>query len=139
MEKLIRSMLIARTAGAVAERAGKIVRRAIAVIVCTILAGIFAGAAFGCAMAALWIVLLPQIGPVLAPLAVCGLLLVLALALLLTSQVVARRKVSGTAAAGAAGDPLAALATDALRLVREHKGAMLLSAVLAGLIIGRKR
>ncbi|SRR5258708_2113912 len=139
MEKLIRSLLIAQAAGAVADRVGKTVRRAIAVFVCAVLAGIFAAAAFGCAMAALWIVLLPQIGPVLAPLAVGGLLLVLALALLLISQAAARRKVSGTAAAGAAGDPLAALTADALRLVREHKVATLLSAVLAGLIIGRKR
>jgi len=66
------------------------------------------------------------------------LFLLLAVALLLVSRAVSDGT-SARASAAAAGDPLAELATDALRLLREHKGAALLSAVLAGLILGRRR
>ncbi len=137
-EKLIRSVLVARAAGTVAERLGKALQRAITTMVCAILAGILLLAAFGCAVAALWIFLRPQIGPVFTPLAVAGLFLLLAVALLLVSRAVSDGT-SARASAAAAGDPLAELATDALRLLREHKGAALLSAVLAGLILGRRR
>jgi hypothetical protein len=137
IERFIRSVLVARAAGVAAERLGKAIQRAVASMLCAILAGILLLAAFGCAIAALWLSLRPQIGPVLTPLAVGGLFLLLAIALLLISRAVARG--APKAPAVSTGDPLAELATDAVRLLREHQGAALLSAMLAGLILGRKR
>lgn len=136
-------MLWARAVTGVMERIADTVRRVTAVVLCLVLAGIFAVVASGCAIAALWIYLRPQIGPVLAPLAVAGLLLVLAGALVVLSRVIGRQRKKPAAALGdgrnAAADPLAALSDDALRLFKQHKGATLLAAVLAGLIAGRKR
>jgi hypothetical protein len=144
MEKVIRSMLVARAALGIAELVGETVRRAATITLCMGLAALFVLAAVACAVAAFWIYLRPQIGPVLAPLAVALLLIVLAIALLVTSRLVARGR-KGAAArpvetvpAGAA-DPLEALSNDALRLFRDHKGAALLAALLAGAFAARKR
>jgi CDP-diglyceride synthetase len=144
MEKLIRSALLARATAAVAERVGETARRAAAVVLCVTLAAVFALAAGACALAALWIYLRPQIGPVLAPLAVTLLLLVLAVALLLISRLIARGKKAPAATqvietGAAAGDSLAALSNDALRLFQDHKSAALLAALLAGAFAARKR
>lgn len=141
MEKIIRSILLARATSAVAERIGEAVRRAVAVTLCMGLAAVLALAAGACIVAALWIYLRPQIGPVLAPLAVALLLLVLAIALLVTSRLIARGKKGSVAPViqTAAGDSLEALSNDALRLFQDHKGAALMAALLAGAFAARKR
>jgi hypothetical protein len=105
---------------------------------CGVLAGIAATAAVGCGMAALWIVVLPNLGPAGAALLLAGLLAILFLALLtLTWAIVWRDRRRPHLTVGGE-EALLAMA----RLFGEHKGAVLLAALVAGLAAGsngRKR
>jgi len=96
---------------------------------CSGLAAAVLLAALGCAAAALWIVALPSLSSVGAALAVAAALsiltVILAMAVWLIMRRGARRPRIGTA-------PLL-LQSDATRLFSEHKGALLLAAVVAGM------
>jgi hypothetical protein len=89
-------------------------------------------AGLGCACAALWIALIPPLGPVGAPLIVAGVCLASAGILTLVAISLMRR------ARPRVGDIFDAegLLGEASRYVNEHKGAALLAAALAGVIAG---
>ncbi len=99
---------------------------------------LLAAAAWGCASAALWIALIPSLGPAGAPLAVAGVCLLLAGILGLIAWLLVRRR----RARPADGLQLDAMLSEAGRVINEHKGAALLAAALAGMLAannGRKR
>jgi hypothetical protein len=103
-------------------------RRLAAAAICAGLAALLIVAALGCLATALWMSVLPSLGPVGAPLVVAAVLLASALALALAIWLIMRhgRRHSG---AGRVVELLLAEATD---LIKEHKAAVLLAAVLAG-------
>ena len=106
--------------------------RAVAASLCAALAAIFAAAAIACSIAGVWIFALPYVGPAGAPLVVTGLLLVICLVLSAASWRVWSPKQEPPRPAMV---PQLSIA-DAAVLFKNHKGAMLVAALLAGLIVG---
>jgi hypothetical protein len=121
------------SAGAVSVAA----RRMTAAAWCVALATAFVAASVGCAVTALWIFVLPEVGPVGAPLIAAAALLLLCLPLLAMARSVLQRRsppIPATAVPGAAMPVL--LIAEASRLLEENKGAALLAALLAGATAG---
>lgn len=123
-------MALARTGAAdMAESA----RRTAATTLLAIVSGVLATASLGCAIAALWIFADSRIGPSGAALATAGCLLVLCLAVLGLLQLVLRRHRRPPAV----GSPELLLA-EATRLFKDHKGTLLVAALVAGLLAGNE-
>ena len=89
------------------------------------LAAIAALAAAGCAIAAIWLALLPAIGPVWTPLLIGAVLAGIAGILVL---LISRRPRDGRLGDGE--DPTALLSA----IMRDHKASLLLGAALAGML-----
>lgn len=98
----------------------------VAAVLCVITAS-------GCALTALWIYLLPEMGPVGAPLVVAGVLLVMCFIML----AVVRYGLTPRAPPPRAAAAPALLLADVTRLVKDNKAPVLLTALLAGLVAGR--
>ena len=96
---------------------------------CASLATVLALAAFGCVAAALWIVALPDLGPVGAPLAVAAGLLIATLMLAIAGWLIVRRNRPRPDIAAAPEF----LLSEATRFFGEHKAAVLLAALVAGM------
>ena len=101
---------------------------------CGMLAGVAAMAAVGFSLSALWIVVLPRVGPAGAALVLAGVLAVLCVVLLALACVIVRR---GRQEHRHEADAEASLLAVA-QLFREHKGAMVLAALVAGLGAGAR-
>lgn len=99
---------------------------------CGALAGVAAMAAVGCSLVALWTVVVPRLGPAGAALILAGTLALLCLALLALAFALARRGQRGPGLEANAEASLQAAA----QLFKEHKGALLLAALVAGLSAG---
>ncbi len=115
-----------------AGRAGGVRAAAIrttAAALCAGLAAVLMLAALGCVATALWIFTLPSLGPVGAPLVVAATLSTVTLILATTVWLVMRH---GRRGLGAAAAPQLLL-SEATRLFNEHKSAVLLAAVVAGI------
>jgi len=110
---------------------GAAARRAGGAFACMMIALALVATAVGCAIAALWIYALPLLGPVGAPLAVAGALLIAALVLLLVARRIVRAR---PASALLPGDAIAA--AELALLMKEHKLEMLIAALTAGLVAG---
>jgi hypothetical protein len=110
---------------------GAALRRGSIALACLAIAALLVLAAIGCAVAALWLYLLPLLGQVGAPLAAAGALVVVALVLLLVARSVLRGRRPD--AQGASGD---AVVADLARLIKEHKLETLIAALTAGLVAG---
>jgi len=124
--KLAVSALLAT--GGVNHLQASITRLAI-VAACAALAAVMMLGALGCLAAALWIYTLPSLGPVGAPLVVAAAFLIVTLILVAVACRVrrpGRRKAAGAPAA-------ASLAPELARILRDHKGTVLLAAALAGM------
>jgi hypothetical protein len=96
---------------------------------CVSAAGILLLGAVGCAATALWILVLPTLGPIGAAMIVAATLVALALILAAVGWYVVSHR--SRKRDGAALPP--ALLDDAIRLFTEHKGALLLAALLTGI------
>jgi hypothetical protein len=92
-------------------------------------------AAFGCAIAALWLFLQPLLGPVGASLAAAGALLLLALVALLVARRVSKRQ---PALLAHPIDP-SSLAAEIGQLMKSDKSSLLIAAAVAGLLAGTAR
>ncbi len=128
--------------GAIAARGrmGQRARRMTAAAWFALLATTFATASVGCGVAALWIFMLPAVGPVGAPLIAAGALLLLCLALVATIRGILRRGPTPISAAAVPDAAIPALLiAEASRLLDENKGAALLAALLAGAVAGDTR
>jgi hypothetical protein len=112
----------------VGERLGR--AAAAAFLALLALAAIFA--AVGCAIAALWLAMIPYAGPVGAPLVAAGALLAAGLILLLAGRLVMRVKPSPPRSSFFS----ALQAGDIDRLVREHKETLLWLILALGLVLG---
>ncbi|QQS12147.1 MAG: hypothetical protein IPK81_21955 [Rhodospirillales bacterium] len=109
------------------------VMRAVIAGLCAMCAAVLTLAALGCAVAALWIHALPTLGPAGAPLAAAAALVGAALAAAGAAWLVLRRprrRVDPTTM------PRQMLA-EAGRMVGQHKGAALLAALVAGMVVAR--
>jgi hypothetical protein len=105
--------------------------RMTAAALCAGLAAVLVLAAFGCAATALWILVLPALGPVGAPLVVAASLSIVTLILATAGWLIVRRSRPRP-------DVVAApefLLSEATRLFSEHKGAVLLAALVAGMAV----
>jgi len=92
---------------------------------------VLALAALGCGATALWIVALPSLGPVGAPLVVAASLSIATVALAMAGWLVVRRSRPRSDIAVAPEF----LLSEATRLFSEHKGAVLLAALVAGMAV----
>ena len=97
-----------------------------------VVATLLIAVAWGCLCAALWIGLIPALGPVGAPLAVAGLCIVVAGILALIAWSLIRRR----RAPVSPQLQFDALLGEGSRLINEHKGAALLVAALLGMLAG---
>jgi hypothetical protein len=104
-------------------------------VFCASLAAICAIASGACAIYALWIFALPRLGPVGAPLGAAAALLGSSIALLVVMQALVRLRRRGNPPDIARLFGIA----EATRLFKENKGAMLVAALVAGLIAGSDR
>ena len=120
-------LLAERTGGR--EAAAHVTTIAVATLAC-VCSGI---AAVACALVALWLYVLPQVGPTGAPLVVAGVLFAVCLALL--AFVRYGLKPRPPPDLGVAPSVLIAETT---RLINENKAVALLAALLAGLVAGRR-
>lgn len=117
------------------ERVRAVTPQIVFLVVLGMLALAAAGSALGCGMAALWIGLVPAIGPWAAPLVCSGVLLLAALLLLATSYGLSRKqsrsKTTGGPLARAieSGDVTPLIGP----LIREHKWLMITLATVAGM------
>ena len=98
---------------------------------CGGLAILLALAAFGCAATALWIATLPALGPIGAPLVVAASLAAMTMILTMTGWLIVR---NGQRRLDVAVAP-EFLLSEATRLFSEHKGAVLLAALVAGMAV----
>lgn len=111
--------------------------RALMAAAAIMLAAVLVLAALGCALTALWLYLLPLVGPAGAPLIVSGVLLSLGLVTLLLPRLAARQ--SPPPPVAAPGPTPDVLIAEASRLVRDNKVPVLLSALLVGLCEGARK
>lgn len=133
MDVLMRGAATAIAETVSAGGAGIAARRMTAAAWCVTLATAFATAAVGCAVTALWLFVLPEVGPVGAPLIAAAALLLLCLPLLAIARSVLRQRSAPAPAIAVPGVALPALLiAEASRLMEENKGAALLAALLAG-------
>jgi hypothetical protein len=105
--------------------------RMTAAALCAGLAAVLVLAALGCAATALWILALPALGPVGAPLVVAASLSVMTLILAMAGWLIVRRNRLRPDIAVAPEF----LLSEATRLFSEHKGAVLLAAIVAGMAV----
>jgi hypothetical protein len=131
MGGLLRLVEAVLALGRFASGLGAALRRGSIALICLMIAALLALAAAGCAVAALWIYLMPLLGKVGAPLAAAGALVFIALVLLLVASRVLRAQRPDSPASS--GD---AVAADLARLVKEHKLEALVAALTAGLVAG---
>jgi hypothetical protein len=134
MERVLNLLIAALVRSAAAGHGRRAAWRVMSAALMAILAAACALTALGCAVAALWLAMRPLVGPAAALLIAAGALLAVAAALLLA----ARRGVTGRAAPGRGAAPGADATAELARLVGEHKGVFLLSALLAGLAAGER-
>jgi hypothetical protein len=137
MDVFLRAAATALADTAAAGRMGTAARRMTAAAWCAVLATALAAASVGCAVTALWVFVLPEVGPVGAPLIAAAALLLLCLPLLAIARNVLRPRsapLPATAVPDAAIPAL--LIAEASRLLEENKGAALLAALLAGATAG---
>jgi hypothetical protein len=130
MDALLGPLVILARAGL--ARGGAVAGRISIAALCGVLGGIAAIAAVGFSLSALWIVALPRVGPAGAALVLAGVLAVLCLVLLSLACAIARRGRQKPRFEPNAEASLLAAA----QLFNEHKGAMLLAALVAGLGAG---
>jgi|SRR5690348_4837088 hypothetical protein len=106
--------------------------RMLAAMVLAGLSLVLVGGAWGCICAALWIGLTPSLGPVGAPLAVAALCVLAAAILALVAWALQRRRRARVEPAA----QVEALLSEASNLIKEHKGAAVLGAILLGMLAG---
>lgn len=125
------ALLIAEAAG---RRNGRQATAHAASIAATTMAAICCGfAAMTCALVALWLYVLPKVGPTGAPLVVGGVLVVMCLVLVALVRYELRPRPSPPA-----GVTSTVLIAEATRLLKENKGPVLLAALVAGLVAGTR-
>ena len=103
----------------------------VTVLLCLVTAG-------GCLLAALWLYLLPYLGPVGTPLVLAGALLIKAGVILLWLRLHLKRHSAANAPSSAAAELAPALA-EVEQIVRTHKLSSLSAALLTGLALGTRR
>jgi hypothetical protein len=131
MSDLIKLALVLAEQGAVRHSRQAAGRMACVAAVALVAAGC-AVAAVACVLAALWIYAVPQVGAAGAALIVAGVLVVMCLAMF----ALMRYGLKPRQAPPPAGVAPAVLLAETTRLLKEHKGAVLMAAVLAGLVAG---
>jgi hypothetical protein len=132
MNDLIK-LVLALAEGAAVRHVRQPIGRMACVAIVTLAAAGCAVSAVACGLAALWIYALPHVGAAGAPLVVAGVLLAMCLVMLMAMRY-----------AGKPGPPAPRdgtpelLLAEAARLLKEHKGPVLLAALLAGLAAGKR-
>jgi hypothetical protein len=133
MQGTIRAAIMALVRADAADF-GASARRTAIIAFSAAVAALFAAAAIGCAVAALWIFAEPRIGPSGAALAAACCFLVLCLGVLGFAPIITRRHAPPRA-------PVASpelLLADLTRLCKDHKGPLLMAALVAGLLVGNE-
>ncbi len=131
-DELIRLALLFAGGGSAGK--GRQAANHVAHVAVATLAAVCCGvAALACALAALWLYLLPRLDPTGATLVVAGVLCSLCLALLAFVRYGLRPDPPANQ-----GIAPALLIAETTRLINENKAAVLLAALLAGLVAGRR-
>jgi hypothetical protein len=137
MDVLLKGSAMAFADTVSAGGVGFAARRMMVAALCVALATVFATASVGCAVTALWVSVLPEVGPVGAPLIAAGVLFLLCLPLLVIARSILRRRPQPLSAPALPDAAIPALLiAEASRLLEENKGAALLAALLAGATAG---
>jgi hypothetical protein len=132
MSGLIRLALGLVEAGAVA-RSRRVVTQMACLAIVTAVTAVCGIATVACVLTALWIYAIPHVGAVGAPLIVAGVLFVACLA----GIALMRHAMKPRPAQPTAGVTIEVLQAEATRLFKEHKGTVLVAALVAGLLAGR--
>jgi hypothetical protein len=137
MEGLVKLALMVLSEMQAANRIRAGATRTTAAAACFAFAVIAGTAAVGCGVAAVWIYLIPEVGPVTAAFLSGALLLVIALILVAVARnLVTNNAPTRPAPADGTAD---ALLGDIQGLFQRHKAPSLLAALLAGLAAGSSR
>jgi hypothetical protein len=132
MNELIK-LVVALVDGGMLRQGRQSTSRIAGVAIAALVAVICAMAAIGCLLAALWIYALPYVGAVGAPAVVAGVLIILCCAVLTFMRYAPRSRRTAPPSFDATS---ALLLTQVTRLLKEHKGPVLIAALLAGLVAG---
>ena len=130
-ELLLRLVVMVLGCAGMGERIAAASYRAAVAGLCLVLGGVALFAALACAGVGVWLFAASQIGSVGASVVVAGTLLVVGLALMVTARHVLRRK-PAPPPIEAATESL--LLQEAAQLFKTHKEAMLLAALIAGVV-----
>jgi hypothetical protein len=141
MKSIVMMALSALLQGSLVSRAAETAGRLSIPILFGMIAAMFAIAAIGCLAAALWIFLIPSVGPVWAPVICAGALFALAGILVATGIAISRRM---KARAHAPLPSLAAAIPDGLLddvgdMLKKNQGALLAAALVAGIFAATRR
>jgi hypothetical protein len=134
MEPVIRAAILAIIRGGATDSIDTTSSRFAATTLCAVAAAVLAMAAMGCAAAALWMWGVPHLGAIGASLVVSA---TLAAACLTVLAAMKHLRTHSETAQPSGGTP-ALLLAEAGRLFKDHKGAILTAALLAGLAAERR-
>ena len=110
--------------------------RSLAIQACAVvIASIFVFGSIGCAIAALWIFTVPKLGEAGAALVSAGFLLLMGVLVILISQWIVRKERQKTVIPQLPFMPFA----EANKLYAKNKGAALMVALVAGMLVAEKR
>jgi hypothetical protein len=139
MKGLLRAVVTARELRPLYDGARAKVRRIAVAIVAVALAAAFAVAALIWLDIALYLYCRPQFGSPIAALIAAGAFVVVALLALLPLALISSRPPPRSRRIAAVDESTAAAVHDLAELVKRNKGAIIVAATLAGLVLGTKR
>lgn len=133
METIIKAVVMAILRGGAEETIDTSSNRLATATLWAVVSAILAVAGIGCAATGLWIWLASALGHVGASLTVAAVLVIASLGTLAAM----RHALAPAKPAPSARDKLDGLAVEALRIFKDHKGPVLLAALIAGLATER--
>ena len=141
MNSIVKMALSALLQGSLASRAAEAAGRLSVPVLFGMVGLFFAIAAVGCLTAALWLLVLPSVGPVWAPVICAGALLAVGGIVVMTGFMISRRmKERSRPSLASLGDAIPdGLLDDIGDMLKRNQGSLLAAALIAGFIAATRR
>ena len=138
---IVKMALSALLQGTLASRTADAAGRLAIPILCGMVGMLFAIAAIGCLAAALWLLVLPSVGPVWAPIICAGAFLAVGGIVVLSGLMISRRmKARSRPPLSSLGDAIPdGLLGDIGDMLKRNQGSLLAAALVAGFIAATRR